>query len=454
VQPKKEIGMERGSLFGSFFDRVIVINLDRRPDRMSRVAAQLEALGIQYVRQPAIDGNQPAVKAEWLQYLQAAAQPPDLQRQVRDWRDFYLGDRPHSSRVAFFEANRGPRAISTAGAWGLYLSMREAIGAALSDNVERLLILEDDVVFHRDTIDLWPIAKSELPDDWQILQLGAMQTHWEENWITWHSQHLYMCNGSSFAAHAIGLRRQAMAAIMNRARAPDLPFDIGPLTEAKRLFSNKCYTVYPNIAIQEGRDTDIGMSMIFDQERQKQDNVYRWTWTDYGSSVLRPVPNRAVKAKSDTSAAGPAFLQPYGKTPGAAERVIVVFGPKSDLEAERYVKMLGSLKAAGEVAPIVLIDDLAHIQALRKSELAFEYIAKPEGLAASLPAGRNVDLVIARRLAILRRKWLPRRIMALGDGAKERLALWRASPFEQAEFGADLAVDFDQSEPVAAGPTA
>lgn len=437
--------MERESIFRSFFDRVVVINLDRRPDRMSRVAAQLEALNIRYVRQPATDGTLPEVTMQWQLYKQAPKHAGDPHRPVLDWQDFYLGDKPHASRIAFYEAMRGAPAISTAGAWGLYLSMRTAIQTALADNVERLLLLEDDAVFHKDTIDIWPKVHSELPGDWQILQLGAMQIHWEESWIDWHSQHLYRCNGSSFATHAIGLGRQAMAAIMERARVPDLPFDIGPLTEVKRLFRQHSYTAYPNIAIQEGLDTDIGMSKIFFRERSKRDNVYRWNWVDYGLTMPQSEPEKITPADPAVPSNATAFLQPYGMAPGAAERVIIIFGPKKASDAESFIKMLSSLKDAGEVAPIVLIDDLAHIPALRSAKLAFEYVATPETYAAILPSSRKIELVIARRLSILRRKWLPRRIMALGEGAHRRLELWRSSPFEQAELGADLAVEPGQA---------
>ena len=40
-----------------YFDRVVVINLDRRPDRMEILGPQLDELGIQYERFSAIDGK-------------------------------------------------------------------------------------------------------------------------------------------------------------------------------------------------------------------------------------------------------------------------------------------------------------------------------------------------------------------------------------------------------------
>ena len=41
-----------------FFDKVVVINLDRRTDRMERIDAQLKELGIEYERHSAVDGKE------------------------------------------------------------------------------------------------------------------------------------------------------------------------------------------------------------------------------------------------------------------------------------------------------------------------------------------------------------------------------------------------------------
>lgn len=41
-----------------YFDKVVVINLDRRTDRMEQLVPQLEKLGIQYERHSAVDGKE------------------------------------------------------------------------------------------------------------------------------------------------------------------------------------------------------------------------------------------------------------------------------------------------------------------------------------------------------------------------------------------------------------
>ena len=41
-----------------YFDKVAVINLDRRTDRMERLGAQLDELGIEYERFSAVDGKE------------------------------------------------------------------------------------------------------------------------------------------------------------------------------------------------------------------------------------------------------------------------------------------------------------------------------------------------------------------------------------------------------------
>jgi GR25 family glycosyltransferase involved in LPS biosynthesis len=432
------------SVFNSIFDRVVVINLDRRPDRLSSVSHQLDMLNITYHRHTACDGQTPQVAADWAAYQRETKVASDGVRSVSDWRDFYLGDKPHHERVAFFEKERGP-ALASAGAWALFQSMREVVKSAVADNVESLLILEDDVRFHRDTISLWPKIASELPVDWQVFQLGAMQLHWEEDWINWHSQHLYQCNGSSIAAHAVALKRDAMRAVLARSQTPDLPFDVGPLQEVKRLYRDRCFTAYPNLAIQDPSDTEIGMSKIFFQEAQKDDNIYRWKWKDYGPDVLRPVLNDAVKPKANQKAEPPQVspLQPYSAGVNTAERVIVVFGPKDAQESAAFIALLKSQKDQGEIAPIVLLDGFDHIPQLRDAGLAFEYVPPEHVYEDALPFDRSAALIVARRLSIIRRKWAPTRIIALGQNAQPRLAAWRASVFETNVMGPDLASDAD-----------
>ena len=41
-----------------YFDKVVVINLDRRTDRMDKLVPQLERLGIEYERHSAVDGKE------------------------------------------------------------------------------------------------------------------------------------------------------------------------------------------------------------------------------------------------------------------------------------------------------------------------------------------------------------------------------------------------------------
>ncbi|MEO0760792.1 MAG: glycosyltransferase family 25 protein [Pseudomonadota bacterium] len=449
------------SVFGTTFERVVVINLDRRRDRMRRVRAQLDALGVAHRRFSAVDGRQPAVVAAWRRHAAptapdapAGGAPGPAAGDVRGWRDFYLGDHPPAARLAFFERERGQRALATPGAWGLLMSMRAVIGRALAAGVESLLILEDDVQFHRDCIELWPKVAAELPDDWQVLQLGAMQLHWEESWIDWYSDHLYRCQGSSLAAHAVALRRPALEAAWRATATPDLPFDIGAMNTVKRAFRDQCFTCFPNLVIQDPSDTEIGMSRLFFSEMRKKVNLYRWILKDYGPEGLRPV--GSTKRPSGDQAQGPApsrpapvepaapggprspVLQPYLSTGRDAQRILVLLSADDRPATDNYVALLARQREGGEVAPIAVVDDFALFDPLRAASLAFEYVPTEEAYARALPATRDPALAVARRLRTLRQKWRPVRIMALGRHAQARLQAWRASPFEIATMADDL----------------
>jgi len=115
----------------SFFDRVVVINLNRRPDRRERFEQQLSAVNWPFAppqRVEAIDGCLHA--------------PP------RWW-------------------------IAGRGAWGCHCTMLGIMEAALADGVERMLVLEDDVCFVPDLHERALRFLAAVPDDWDQIYLGG-----------------------------------------------------------------------------------------------------------------------------------------------------------------------------------------------------------------------------------------------------------------------------------------
>ena len=101
-----------------YFDRVVVINLDRRTDRMEKLGAQLNELGIQYERFSAIDG-----KAEGISPVEAGK-----------------------------------------------LSHLKVIQEL---NNEKVLILEDDAYFVDGFQERFDSEMDTLPEDWDVFYLGV-----------------------------------------------------------------------------------------------------------------------------------------------------------------------------------------------------------------------------------------------------------------------------------------
>lgn len=112
------------------FERVVVINLRRRADRLQRFWERLEGNWpfAQPRRFEAIDGSTVPMPATW---------------------------------------DKGP------GAWGCLLSHRAVLDAAIADGVSSLLVLEDDAYPVQDLTRQAQRFFSRVPGDWDGLMLGA-----------------------------------------------------------------------------------------------------------------------------------------------------------------------------------------------------------------------------------------------------------------------------------------
>jgi GR25 family glycosyltransferase involved in LPS biosynthesis len=187
-----------------YFDKVIVINLDRRTDRMEKLTLQLEKLDIQYKRFSAVDGKK------------------------LDIDPIVAGLRSHLQ------------------------VMKQIAG-------QRVLILEDDAQFVEDFNEKFEKVMQTLPEDWDIFYLGALvpkevglvrmvNRHWGIQVLTTGSQ-----------AYCINPSR--LEYFINKLEDYNSYIDIGLRDFAKDL---KAYITQPNLVVQFPSYSDLRLKEVND----------------------------------------------------------------------------------------------------------------------------------------------------------------------------------------------
>lgn len=283
------------------FDEIYVLNLDRRPDRWSRILSQAQYYGIQLTRFAAVDGRAEPHASEFAKYQSQPLTQAPADMAIDSSFQFYRNYPSDMARVAYHEAKHQRKAIASPGAWGYQKTMIRILEDALEKDHEHILVLDDDVVFHKDFNDLLPSMLTQAPDDWRVLQLGALQYHWEPQWVEWYSDNLYMCKGSSLGSHAVALHRDIIPMILNHCYRYDLPYDEGPLHKPKATFPRQCFTFYPNLLVQDVSESDIS-----DNTNQRQllsqgsnDNSFRWNLDDYSFAIAESPTSFSTPARQE-----------------------------------------------------------------------------------------------------------------------------------------------------------
>lgn len=152
-----------------FFDRVVVINLDRRTDRLEKFTSQAKDLGIDFVRYSAIDAEACGIT--------------------------------------------GQRACAA--------SHRQVLADALADGVERLFIFEDDALFDANFNDTFANIVKVLPVDWQMLYLGS----WPYSIIDIGIEGLKRTEGN-ITTHAYGAKREIFESLIEASLNIQHPIDV------------------------------------------------------------------------------------------------------------------------------------------------------------------------------------------------------------------------------------
>jgi hypothetical protein len=140
--------------------------------------------------------------------------------------------------------------------------------------------LDDDIILHKSFNIEFEKYYLTLPNDWNLIMLGAMQHNWEP-WITKYSEFLYHCHGSSVASHAVGIARKMFLPMLFYAEKLDLPIDEGAVFHVQNVYDKQCFIFRPNLIIQDLGESDISSSAMKDEDMERWMKLFRWNLEDY-----------------------------------------------------------------------------------------------------------------------------------------------------------------------------
>jgi hypothetical protein len=195
--------MQQGDVkLNDYFDRIAVINLDRRTDRFISFQSQAKDLGIDFVRYSAIDAQ----------------------------------------------------VLGIDGAKACSRSHHNVLADAKADGVKRLFIFEDDAEFKPNFNQAFERITQVLPDDWQMLYLGS----WPYSIIDVGIEELRLTHGN-ITTHAYGAKAEIFDDLIACSLNEEHPIDVMYGLMHPNI---KTYMAHPSIVTQTIGISDIRKTLM------------------------------------------------------------------------------------------------------------------------------------------------------------------------------------------------
>ena len=275
-------GQQHISSVNYYFDHVYVINLERRSDRKIAMLQKLSSLGI---------------KAEFVRAINGCTTQNELEHQ------FYLEQPIGINGSHLLEIAYQRKLIKSPGAWGYLKTYYGILADAKKRNYGRILIFDDDVIFHKDFEYRFQKSIELIPHDWKLFYLGASQYLWkipeglsypDENKIEIDlNEPFYHPNGTD-GSFAVGIDASVFDLLKFEILKMNCPFDSGALRTVTETYPKQCFTLFPNLVIADVSESDIreGQNQKKLAERLKWDlEVYEFQIKKDLVSVIMPAFN-------------------------------------------------------------------------------------------------------------------------------------------------------------------
>ena len=220
------------------FEKIIVINLEKSPDKKERIVNQLDKLGLDHLVLFGFNGNL-VTNGSFESLFKSGGY--NYQPQIKN------------------KLTKTHMACS--------LSHVFAINLASSMNYKNILVIEDDAVLCEDFVERLSILENEIPNDWEHIYLGGMI--WE-NFISSkrRASHIYESTVVS-GTHAYILNQNSYTKVTDYISRLENNVD-GMMTNIIQEKLLKSYMFIPFFAYQDTLRSDIELGKIEDRSISKK----------------------------------------------------------------------------------------------------------------------------------------------------------------------------------------
>ena len=241
----------------TYFDKIFIINLDRRKDRWQKMENKLKKYNIHnYQRISAIDGEL-------------------CQNKIHEKHTLFCKMIQNS-----IDAKKQPL---LKGEVGLILSTIEVLKIAIKNKYERILLLDDDILFHHDFNNQFNnIIKGV--DKWKLLYLGSTYSFFKpieiKNHIGYFPKDIERFWGTYAYAIDSSIYKEYMLLLMNSLT----PLDSQPIHSILHKYYKECFMIYPNLIIADVSDMSDIRGVKYDREYYSK--IYKWDLSLYDDSII------------------------------------------------------------------------------------------------------------------------------------------------------------------------
>jgi len=233
-----------------YFDKIYLLNLNERSDRLLKSKKILEEHGILFQRFSAVNGKK-------------------------------------------IDSNILKKYSIKPGEVGCLYSHYEIIQDAKNNNFKKILIFEDDIIFSKNFTSNFLKNLKDLNEDWKILYLGASQHEWKD--IEYYKNKFYYSN-STFGTFAYALDHSVYDEILNTKNIYNSPIDQF-LTLIQKKYFKKCFTMFPNIVKADVANSDIRES----RDQIKHEIKMKWNLIEQKNPLFSIIiPNHRDKFLEET----------------------------------------------------------------------------------------------------------------------------------------------------------